>query len=196
MQVDTKVRKILGFTCSLALALGSAAAHAQTTAAGQVLTPGAPGGRTATGCTAQDPNTPTATATNGTSTPSCLDAGPGFVVPTTNMPAGERAKAVTSLVRVDAVIPRPPVVLPEGDSFSVVGSVTLVRLRRPALDACLATGRRISARANAVTSTTCLSPKGDVLAYQECKAGSTEAAGCTMLTPDDIAKQQVTASAK
>ena len=153
MQVDTKGCRILGgVACALALALGSGAGHAQTNATGQVLTPGTPGSRTANGCTAQDPNS--ATATNGTPAPNCLDAGPGFAAPT--MPVTERAKAVTSLVRVDGVVPRPPVALPEGDSFSVVGSVTLVKLRRPALDACLATGRRISARAAAATSTTCL----------------------------------------
>ncbi len=195
MQLDSKVCRILsGVTLLLALGFGFETAHAQTTPTGQVLAPGAPGARTGTGCSATDPNT--ATSANGTPTPNCLDAGPGFAIPSTNMPIGDKAKAVTSLVRVDAVVPRPPVALPEGDSFSVVGSVTLVKLRRPALDACLATGRRISARAAAATSTTCLSAKGDVLAYQECKAGSTEAAGCSVLTPEDIAKQQVTASAK
>jgi hypothetical protein len=195
MQVDLKVcRMVSGIAFSLALGLSFAVAHAQTTATGQVLSPGAPGARTGTGCSATDPNTPA--AANGTAAPNCLDAGPGFATPSTNMPIGDRAKAVTSLVRVDAVVPRPPVTLPEGDTFSVVGSVTLVKLRRPALDACLATGRRISARAAAATSTTCLNPKGDVMAYQECKAGSTEAAGCTVLTPEDIAKQQTAASAK
>lgn len=195
MQVDSKIcRKVSRIAFSLALGLGSAAAYAQTNATGQVLSPGAPGARTGTGCSATDPTT--ATATNGTTAPNCLDAGPGFATPSTNMPIVDRAKAVTSLVRVDAVVPRPPVVMPDGDTFSVVGGVTLVKLRRPALDACLATGRRISARASAATSTTCLGPKGDVLAYQECKAGSTEAAGCTVLMPEDIAKQQATASAK
>jgi hypothetical protein len=195
MQVDLKVcRMVSGIAFSLALGLGSAAAHAQTTATGQVLSPGAQGARTGTGCSATDPNT--ATTPNGTPAPNCLDAGPGFVTPSTNMPIGDRAKAVTSLVRVDAVVPRPPVALPDGDTFSVVGSVTLVKLRRPELAACLATGRRISARASAATSTTCLSPKGDILAYQECKAGSTEAAGCSVLTPEEIAKQQTAATAK
>ena len=195
MQFEKKVCRILGaVACCSALALGSTRAHAQTNPTGQVLTPGAVGSRPSTGCSATDPNA--ATATNGTTTPNCLDAGPGFVSPSTNMPIVDRGKAVTSLVRVDAVVPRPPVALPEGDSFSVVGSVTLVKLRRPALDACLASGRRISARTSASTSTTCLGPKGDVLAYQECKAGSTEAGGCSVLTPDDIARQQVAAKAK
>ena len=194
MQVDTKVCRVLtGIVFGLALGAVSAA-HAQTTPTGQVLAPGTPGARTGTGCSATDPNT--TTATNGTTAPNCLDAGPGFAAPSTNMPVNDKAKSVMSLVRVDAVIPRPPVVLPEGDSFSVVGGITLVKLRRPVLEACLATGRRISARASAATSTTCLSPKGDVLAFEECKAGSTETAGCSVLTPEDIAKQQVTANPK
>ena len=195
MQFDSKVSRILcGIAFTMTLGFSSAGAHAQTTPNGQVLAPGAPGARTGTGCSATDPST--TVATNGTPTPNCADAGPGFALPSTNMPIIDKAKAITSLVRVDAVVPRPPVAMPEGDSFSTVGGVTLVKLRRPELAACLATGRRISARASAATSTTCLGPKGDVLAYQECKAGSTEAAGCSVLTPDDIAKQQVTASTK
>ena len=195
MQVNFGARRVFsGIALSVALGLASVAAQAQTSPTGQVLSPGAPGARTGTGCSATDPNS--TTSTNGTSAPNCLDAGPGFATPSTNTPAGDHARMVMSMVRVETVIPRPPVVLPEGDSFSVVGGVTLVRLRRPAVEACLATGRRISARASAATSTTCLGPKGDVLAYEECKAGSTEAAGCSVLTPADIAKQQVTTNVK
>ncbi len=196
MQVDSRVSRILG-GIALAAVMGIAvpgAAHAQTSPTGQVLTPGAPGARTGTGCSTTDPNT--AVATNGTPTPNCADAGPGFAIPSTNMPIGDKAKAVTSLVRVATVVHRPPVALPEGDSFSIVGGVTLVKLRRPEVAACLASGRRISARASAATSTTCLSAKGEVLAYQECAAGSTESSGCSVLTPEDIAKQQVAATAK
>ena len=144
---------------SLALGFGSAAAHAQTTANGQVLSPGAPGSRTGTGC--RPPTRTRPLGHNGTTDAELPGCRSGLCRSIDQHAHGDRAKAVTSLVRVDCgCAAAAGGTLPEGDTFSVVGSVTLVRLRRPALDACLATGRRISARANAATSTTCLECQG------------------------------------
>lgn len=182
---------LFGAVACAALAL-CCSMHAQTTAAGTVVSPATQGARpnstTPPNCTGQEPNSAAGVVADA----NCVAAGPGFVTPSANMPNG-RNSYLTSLVRVDAVVPRPPVTLPDGDSFSVVGTVTLLKLRRPEVGACLATGRRISARAGAPTSTTCLDPKGEVMAYQECRANSTEQAGCTVMTMQDIQKQQVAA---
>lgn len=179
-----KTKNVAGrIVLALLLAGCSGLAQAQTTPTGQPVTPGTRNNRTSTACTGTDA-VPGATSTTDTN---CEPAGPGFVAPTTNMPMGDRGHQVTSIVRVDALVPKPPVTMPEGDTFSVVGNVTLLKLHRPALEACLASGKRISERASAGTSTTCLDHKGEVIAYQECKAGS-----CTVVTPQDMAKQQET----
>ena len=172
------------FSCVLAPAVSTAAA--QATPSGQVAAPGSRNAKAgaATNCGGTD-------AASNAADPNCVEAAPGFAVPTLEMAVPDTAHAVTALVRVDTVMPRPPVALAEGNTFSVVGSATLIKVRRANQDACLATGKRISARVNAATSTTCLDHKGDLLALQECKAGTTE---CTVATAQDIAQQQTTAA--
>lgn len=171
-------------SCGIVLTLLFGTAGAQTTPSGQVVAPGAQGRRavavpcsgtlvTTTGSNANDAN--------------CIEAAPGFAAPALNQRPAESDRNIVAFVRVGAVIPRPPVTLPEGDSFSVAGSATLVKLRRAQVTDCLATGRRISARANASTSTTCLDRNGELLAYEECKPGES---ACTVLSSGDIAKQQ------
>lgn len=179
------------WTSSLALALllacGTCPAGAQTTPGGQVVAPGTKGQRSgATPCNGPDA-TPAAANANDAN---CVEAAPGFASPALTTPGDERKMNVVALVRVDAVIPRPPVTMPEGNSLSVIGGATLVKVRRAELNDCLATGKRIRARANAATSTTCLDRKGELLAYEECKPGTSE---CVVLTSQDIAKQQETA---
>ncbi|MGI4853507.1 MAG: hypothetical protein ACRYF4_05585 [Janthinobacterium lividum] len=175
-----------GVALALLLACGACTAGAQTTPGGQVVAPGTKGQRSgATPCNGPDA-TPAAANANDAN---CVEAAPGFASSPLNTPGDERKMNVVALVRVDSVVPRPPVTMPEGDSFSVIGSATLVKVRRAELKDCLATGKRISARANASTSTTCLDRKGELLAYEECKAGISE---CAVLTPQDIAKQQET----
>ncbi len=115
------------------------------------------------------------------------------MAPVLDNPTVEHTRNVVAFVRVDAVIPKPPVAMPEGDSFSVVGTATLVKVRRAELTDCLATGKRISTRANASTSTTCLDRKGELLAYEECKPGSSE---CIVMTSQETAKQQGSAKAQ
>lgn len=177
--------------CSSSLALFlMLGAGAQTTPSGQVVAPGTKGQRSgATTCSGPDTPTNVANANDA----NCVEAAPGFVSPALDASTAEHPRNVVALVRVDAVVPRPPVAMPDGDSFSVVGSATLVKVRRPELKDCLATGKRISARANASTSTTCLDRKGELLAYEECKSGS---ADCIVMTPQDVAKQQGSAKAQ
>ncbi len=173
--------KLAGLFCVACLAVS----HAQSAAAGQALPPGAqnrnaPG----TACVGQEPNpaAPNAVEAN------CPDLGPNFATPLAATPVVTRPQPVTSIIRVDAPLPKPPVDLPPGDTFNTVGSATLVKTRRETLDACLASGRRWSARSNAVSSTTCLDQKGEVIAFQECKPASSSPE-CTVVLPRDSAKE-------
>ncbi len=167
--------------CALRVAFcGAALAFAHTAASGQTQSPGAQN-RNGTACAAQEPG---ATAPN-TAEAGCQELGPNFATPSAGVLGGTRPFSVTSIIRVDAAVPKPPVAMPQGDSFNVVGSATLVKTRREALPACLAAGKRWSARSGAGTSTTCLDHKGDVIAYQECKAsGSSPECTVVMLQQD------------
>lgn len=171
---------------ALLLASGAGFAGAQTTPSGQVVSPGTKAQKSGAAPCNVPYTVPTATTAVDLN---CVETSPGFANPALNTP-DDRKQNVVALVRVDSVIPRPPVAMPEGGTFSVVGGATLVKLRRGELNDCLATGKRISARANASTSTTCLDHKGELLAYEECKTGSNE---CVVLTPQEIAKQQESA---
>ncbi len=122
--------------------------------------------RNGTGCAGQEPNPSAANASDA----NCPELGPNFATPSMGVPGANRPPAVTSIIRVDATLPKPPVAMPAGDTFTVVGGATLVKTRRAALDACLSAGKRWSARSSAGTSTTCLDYKGQVIAYQECRA--------------------------
>lgn len=119
--------------------------------------------------------------------PNCADGAPGFAAPTLETVVPDSPRAVTALVRVDAIMKRPPVALPGGNSFTLVGTVTLIKVRRADQAACLATGKRISARVNAATSTTCLDHKGELLAVEECTPGTPD---CAVVLAADIARQQ------
>lgn len=122
--------------------------------------------------------------------PGCTESAQGFAAPMLGTVVPDSPRAITALVRVDALLKRPPVALPAGNSFTVVGTATLIKVRRADQDACLATGKRISARVNAATSTTCLDRKGDLLAVQECTPGTQD---CAVILAPDIARQQVVA---
>ncbi|MGI4755911.1 MAG: hypothetical protein ACRYGF_03580 [Janthinobacterium lividum] len=179
-----QTKKYSPLVLALALTVGSHIAGAQTTATGQVVAPGTqPRKPAANPCNTTD----TTAAVSSTNDANCLETSPGFAVPGVGKAAAERPRNVVAFVRVDTVIPRPPVAMPDGDSFSVVGSATLVKVHRSELADCLATGKRISARSSASTSTTCLDHKGELLAYQECKTGGGD---CIVVTPQDISKQQ------
>ncbi len=191
-------KKDLFRSTSLAVILllcSAPAVLAQTTPSGQVGSPGAQGRRSGvTNCVnTESPATGTTAATASNANDSnCVEPAPGFVNPGLPLTGAEATHAVTAFVRVDSVVPRPPVTLPAGDSFSVVGDATLVKVRRAELKDCIATGKRISARANASTSTTCLDRKGELLAYEECKIG---AGDCVVITTQDVARQQDNAKA-
>lgn len=122
--------------------------------------------------------------------PNCAEAAPGFAVPALETAVPDSPHAVTALVRVDAMMKRPPVALPNGNSFTLVGTATLIKVRRADQDACLATGKRISARVNAATSTTCLDHKGELVAVEECTPGTPD---CAVVLAADIARQQTPA---
>lgn len=170
---------------ALGLGLCAAAAGAQTAPNGQM--PGARSHRsTPPGCTSPD----TAPGTTNGTDPNCVEGTPGFASPAMDVPPADAPHVVTAIIRVDTAMPRPPVVLPAGNSFTVLGNATLIKVRRADQDACLNTGKRISARVSAATSTTCLDRKGDLLAVQECKSG---AADCSVMTAQEIASQQMTA---
>ena len=187
---DNKHRfRALGLATTVLLC-SATPALAQTTPSGQVGAPGTQGRRSGvTNCvnTESPASGTTAATTSNANDSNCVEAAPGFVSPSLPVTGADSARAVTAFVRVDSVVPRPPVTLPAGDSFSVVGGATLVKVRRAELKDCIATGKRISARANASTSTTCLDRKGELLAYEECKLG---AADCVVVTTDDVARQQ------
>ena len=129
-----------------------------------------------------------ATAAND---PSCTESAQGFAAPMLGAAVPDSPRAVTALVRVDAIMKRPPVALPAGNSFTLVGTATVIKVRRADQEACLATGKRISARVNAATSTTCLDHKGELLAVEECAPGTPD---CTVLLAPDIVRQQSPAS--
>lgn len=183
MENKAKVCRVAGLC--LLVTFSTVLVAAQTTPTGQVVAPGTQQEKktNTANCGAEAPST----AANGTDS-NCAEVSPGFALPALDTVATDRPREIIAFVRVDAVVPRPPVALPAGDSFSVVGGATLVRVHRTELGDCLATGKRIRARAGAPTSTTCLDRKGELLAYQECGTG---AADCLVLTPEAIAKQQV-----
>jgi hypothetical protein len=111
----------------------------------------------------------------------CNTPGPGFAVPSMNIPTGDKDEHhVTAIVRVDAVVPKPETV-PFPTDFSRIGNVTMVKARLPRIQACFAAGRVWATRSGAATSTTCLDHKGQVVAYEECKAkgGDVAAPECT-----------------
>ena len=68
--------------------------------------------------------------------PNCAEAAPGFAVPALETAVPDSPHAVTALVRVDAMMKRPPVALPNGNSFTLVGTATLIKVRRADQDAC------------------------------------------------------------
>lgn len=123
--------------------------------------------------------------------PNCSKSAPGFAAPMLDSVVPDSPRAVTALVRVDAMMKRPPVALPNGNSFTLVGTATLIKVRRADQAACLATGKRISSRVNAATSTTCLDHKGDLLAVEECTPGTPD---CAVVLAEDIARQQTPAA--
>ena len=133
-----------------------------------------------TPCGGQD----AATANNDSN---CSDFGPNFAAPSAGILGGNRPLPVISVVRVEAVVAKPPITLPPGVTFDQVGSVTMVKTRRETADACLAAGKRWSVRSSAASSTTCLNQKGDVLAFQECKPSS-GSADCMVVMAQDAAK--------
>lgn len=170
------------------LILAASSTQAQTTPGGAVLSPTSHGSHANTaGCSTTDAPS---TATSATDV-NCAESAPRFAAPLLDTPTTETPRTVTALVRVSSAMPRPPVVLPAGNSFTVVGDVTVIKVRRADQAACLATGKRISARVNAATSTTCLDHKGDLIAIEECRSGSPD---CTVLTAQDIAGQQAAAA--
>ena len=150
-------------------ALGVAAlAGAQTTMSGQATPPG----------TQNHTGAPQPCVTDPTGNPmsqaqidaTCNAAGPGFAVPSTNTPLGDKTpRPVTAIVRVDSVVPKPAAV-PFPMDFNTVGNVTMVKAKLPRVQACFASGRVWASRTGAATSTTCLDHKGEVIAYEECKA--------------------------
>ena len=183
-QVRSVLRRMPVCTASAWILLGvliqAMTAHAQANPAGQV----APGTQNRNGANTPCGGPDSASANND---PSCSDFGPNFAVPSAGVSGAIRPLPIISVVRVEAALPKPPVALPQGVNFSQVGSITMIKTRRETLDACLATGKRWSARSTAASSTTCLNPKGDALAFQECKpsAGSPE---CTVVMAQDAAK--------
>ena len=115
-----QTKKYSPLVLALALTVGGNIAGAQTTATGQVVAPGTqPRKPAANPCNTTDTNA----AVSSTNDANCLETSPGFAVPGVGKAAAERPRNVVAFVRVDTVIPRPPVAMPDGDSFSVVGSV-------------------------------------------------------------------------
>lgn len=179
MQMGMGAAGTVAVAALLLVACGTLPTRAQTSPNGQSRSP------RGNGNSCQD-GTPTAA-----NDPNCVDGAPGFAVPMLEAAVPDSPRAVTALVRVDAILKRPPVVLPAGNSFTLVGTATLIKARRADQNACLATGKRISVRVNAATSTTCLDPKGELLAVEECAPGTPE---CAVLLAADIARQQTAAA--
>lgn len=157
-------------------------AGAQTTPSGQATPPGTQNRTGSAQPCATDPTgNPMSQAQIDAN---CSVAGPGFAVPSTNTPPGDKAEHhVTAIVRVDAVVTKPATV-PFPMDFSTIGNVTMVKARLPRVQACFTAGQIWSNRSGAATSTTCLDHKGEVIAYQECKAKVGDAQpACTTTTP-------------
>lgn len=117
----------------------------------------------------------------------CTELGPNFAVPSAGIPVKTHSLPIVSIVLVDAAIPKPPVALPPGVTFNQAGSVTMIKTRRETADACLAGGKRWSARSGAASSTTCLDHKGNVVAFQECKPSS-NSPDCSVVMAQDTGK--------
>jgi hypothetical protein len=115
----------------------------------------------------------------------CTPLGPGFAVPSTNMPE-DKGHHVVAVVRVESVIEK-PATLPFPMEFHTVGNSTMVKARLPRVQSCFAAGRVWSNRTGVATSTTCLDHKGEVIAYQECKpkVGDTAGTCSNVMAKDD-----------